>query len=310
MTIYYKYYSHLPLEFFDKPSILLTPVAKLNDPFEALLPTDIYDDIIQSVTNNSSGFIKKELTDLVQIKKILVNLMITFGIVSFSETQRNLLMWAHYANQHQGLCIGYDIETLFTKEKASQLKRDAVLHKVRYDSIRHEMFGQKNEFKEAIDAINYIIYNVMLTKGDGWIYEKEHRLIINLDHADEIIFSKISNSQIKTLIKQLVNENAITQHKDSELKYTNNIKDTTHGIGFFSHYKVASLFVNIDPKSIKSIYFGCRTDDGYIDKVKSVISNEHHALHGVHIQKFALREGANKSYGTRAFTGNPLILND
>ena len=68
MTIYYKYYSHLPLEFFDKPSILLTPVAKLNDPFEALLPTDIYDDIIQSVTNNSSGFIKKELTDLGKVR--------------------------------------------------------------------------------------------------------------------------------------------------------------------------------------------------------------------------------------------------
>ena len=26
--------------------------------------------------------------------------------------------------------------------------------------------------------------------------------------------------------------------------------------------------------------------------------------------KDMLREGANKSYGTRAFTGNPLILND
>ncbi len=27
-------------------------------------------------------------------------------------------------------------------------------------------------------------------------------------------------------------------------------------------------------------------------------------------ENYAAKEGANKSYGTRAFTGNPLILND
>ncbi|QLI59461.1 hypothetical protein C1C92_22450 [Aeromonas caviae] len=44
-----------------------------------------------------------------------------------------------------------------------------------------------------------------------------------------------------------------------------------------------------------------------------------HSLTSVYVSKKALKaswyapsvkEGANKSYGTRAFTGNPLILND
>ncbi len=40
---------------------------------------------------------------------------------------------------------------------------------------------------------------------------------------------------------------------------------------------------------------------------KTQPSKEHLSL--VHLHGF-VREGANKSYGTRAFTGNPLILND
>src|SRR5690606_30132625 len=34
------------------------------------------------------------------------------GVTCFSKNCKNLLMWAHYANNHTGMCIGYDLVML------------------------------------------------------------------------------------------------------------------------------------------------------------------------------------------------------
>lgn len=32
-----------------------------------------------------------------------------FGVLCFSENKADLLQWAHYADRHKGLCLGFDV---------------------------------------------------------------------------------------------------------------------------------------------------------------------------------------------------------
>ncbi|WP_240533623.1 PAS domain-containing protein [Aeromonas veronii] len=49
---------------------------------------------------------------------------------------------------------------------------------------------------------------------------------------------------------------------------------------------------------------GPATDQEVINRLRSCLTS------GEYFEGMTTKEGANKSYGTRAFTGNPLILND
>ncbi len=72
----------------------------------------------------------------------------------FSEINDSLLMWAHYANHLNGVCLRFDT----TKDKLFQN-----VHKVDYSKFR----SNSND------------YNVYFTKSLDWSYEQEWRLVQN-----------------------------------------------------------------------------------------------------------------------------------
>jgi hypothetical protein len=86
----------------------------------------------------------------------------TTGVLSLSERSDSILMWSHYADKHQGICLGYDPDYL-----------PAALFPVQYLEKRpvyhwsEQLGGRKHDQ----------IYEALCTKDESWSYEKEWRVI-------------------------------------------------------------------------------------------------------------------------------------
>lgn len=91
------------------------------------------------------------------------------GICCFASTADNPLLWSHYADQHHGLCVGYDLNR---KPKPN-------LHKVIYggnriihtSTIAKAVIEKNAQYQEILDR------DVLLRKALPWSYEKEWRLL-------------------------------------------------------------------------------------------------------------------------------------
>ena len=85
----------------------------------------------------------------------------SFGILCLSEIRDSLLLWAHYAENHSGVCIEYEINT----DKNGLLP---VNYSTQYPTLSIYDFGLN--LGQTTDSI-------LATKSMEWAYEKEWRYI-------------------------------------------------------------------------------------------------------------------------------------
>ena len=119
-----------------------------------------------------------------------------FGIVSFSENPRHPLMWSHYTTDGSGFVIGYDREQL---EKLSS--RDRSLSPVHYKDQLDLLTGY-----EPVGWPEGRLNVLLSTKSSHWDYEKEWRLIVELNetigvgqrdrHGQPINLLRVPNSAV------------------------------------------------------------------------------------------------------------------
>lgn len=109
------------------------------------------------------------------------------GILSLTRTHANALMWAHYADKHQGMVIGIDVEAAgFTDEKTNLIP--AQFGSVIYVSRRVTgPFSSKPTTSLAVGATHHFpvdhyekLQRVFLHKPLTWAYEEEVRVIKSL----------------------------------------------------------------------------------------------------------------------------------
>lgn len=105
-----------------------------------------------------------------------------FGIYSLSKEYDNLLMWSHYADSHQGFCIGLDTKILYNNVP--------LLAQVIYDP--NNKYPEIGLFDESIESF----IRLFITKSKCWSYENEYRFIY-LDHSKYSL--KIENECIKQI---------------------------------------------------------------------------------------------------------------
>ena len=91
------------------------------------------------------------------------------GIYSLTLTPLDELLWAHYANKHEGFCIGYDSELLTNEEK------HVYSSNVIYSNSPAISTGLEYLFYDKED----IIKKTAFYKSKRWEYEKEFRIISN-----------------------------------------------------------------------------------------------------------------------------------
>ena len=98
------------------------------------------------------------------IKKYIFEKKLALGICSFSETNDNDLMWAHYADQFKGICIAYSFEDLLTT-----LGPNIDFVRLTYSEKIHRIYRKHTSDDDVAKRI-------LSTKSHRWLYEREWRL--------------------------------------------------------------------------------------------------------------------------------------
>lgn len=133
--------------------IRISRLLELNDPFE---------------------FIGVELSDRPfrrAVKETKTELSKSNGILCFSSTWKNPVLWSHYADRHRGVCLGFDIPR-------------GILEPVSYVDTR---VTQPQVLDEAFMKC------LLFTKFVHWAYEQEYRAYVSLtEEVDGHYFMKFS----------------------------------------------------------------------------------------------------------------------
>ena len=194
-------------QFLDNHSIYFSSCKQFNDPFESAInlltkytPQQYYDTFIFAGMNPQ---LAKELTRQVFdgtidgdtiIKQLTEDVISSTGYFCMTTKPDNLLMWAHYADGHKGVCLKFDI--------LKDLDSFLVPVKVDYNS-------QYINF----DCLSSDLLSVLRRKSPDWEYEDEYRIIktdhqglweIKQDCLVEIIFGCRTSVEDKISIKSIV----------------------------------------------------------------------------------------------------------
>jgi Protein of unknown function (DUF2971) len=89
------------------------------------------------------------------------------GILCFSEPRSDILMWAHYANKHTGVCCGFDTNLDFFRDIRQ------VTYNANYPKENLLLRVARNKEEDQREIMRFIFF----TKSEHWSYEKEWRLI-------------------------------------------------------------------------------------------------------------------------------------
>lgn len=157
-------------DFFKHPTLRLSQRCALNDPFELSPDQDTLDKILED--SHREDFFQ-QIVEYASDEGFDDT-----GIISFTESYNNLLMWSHYADEHKGVVVEFDHKKL-NDHFNQALGQSSSLERVLYNRERHEILPHATSPKRNL-----------LTKSDDWIYEKEHRIITNISNADYFLISE------------------------------------------------------------------------------------------------------------------------
>ncbi len=138
------------LEALENRRLKIARISDLNDPFE-LLGTDL-----------SNQELRKAFVEM----KFALNK--NRGLLCFSKSWRNPLLWSHYSDRHRGLCLGFDVP-------------DKLLMSVTYTRERttsEKLFSNDQSVKERE------MKRLLRTKFSHWRYENEVRWFVRLEDKD------------------------------------------------------------------------------------------------------------------------------
>ena len=195
-------------------SLKFTNPNEFNDPFdcdEELISLNITEKFLSDFINRNQPNKNRDekrrlLREMLKGEKRFISIFNAelqkqkdqFRVSCFSKTEKEILMWSHYANKHRGICIGF---------QKSGFSRNP-------DSIPTEVI-----YLDEFRPIDYESGNLeafkgwLTTKSDKWSYEEEVRLfnykkkeIISFEQelVKEIIFGcKVEESEITKTIQNL-----------------------------------------------------------------------------------------------------------
>ena len=138
------------LEALEARRLKIARISDLNDPFEML------------GTNLSNQELRNAFVEM----KFALNK--NRGLLCFSKSWRNPLLWSHYSDRHRGLCLGFDVP-------------DKLLMNVTYTRKRttsEKLLSNDQSVKERE------MKRLLRTKFSHWRYENEVRRVVSLEDKD------------------------------------------------------------------------------------------------------------------------------
>lgn len=218
----YRSGSDLDLEALEEDKLWASSLKEFNDPFEAKVSVDrqalaerrlreseelrsvmaakgigkdhpLYPGILKEL-NADAGSLSQWLD--AQCGKPLIG--------CFSEDHASILMWAHYANSHKGICIGYSYEKLLEYYGLN-------LYPVTYS----DRFERTDTF-DGVENYEHFLRS-FLTKATPWAYEKEWRLIARYNHSGEYLRGELIGAPVPERIYMGVSIPEETEKRLKEL---------------------------------------------------------------------------------------------
>ena len=86
------------------------------------------------------------------------------GLLCFSKSWQNPVLWSHYADEHKGICLGFDVP-------------ESCLHEVKY-------VPERLQFEQLVPDEDQL-QQLLRTKFKDWGYEAEYRRIVCLHKTCE-----------------------------------------------------------------------------------------------------------------------------
>ena len=151
-----------------------------------------------------------------------------YRIACFSRRMPEL-MWAHYADQHTGVCLEYDFDSdlhVDVRLPAVKIRNNGVERGITDDSLfvifwrdvlyRDKKPGLRIEEDRVTEGFNTL--NAVITKSEIWSYEEEKRLIVRYAPSfqpDDTVYTDICKSclngvyfgcRIEKLIREEIQE--------------------------------------------------------------------------------------------------------
>ena len=151
----------------------------------------------------------------------------TTGISCFSEREDSLLMWAHYANNHRGICVEYNLLNINKELGFTAVPIIYSNDRTCFDSI--ESYGEKDIWEFFIESLT--------SKSMEWNYEKEWRIIrdqvacgsqwdvnkkgalLKMIRPDSIILGCATNLEFEKEIMRYCDDNKIKLYKMKKDQY-------------------------------------------------------------------------------------------
>ena len=168
------------VELFSERKIYLNNATKFNDPFECRPALTYHQSalkrqlLLKEMTRHHFPDANRQavrklmkgkdhlLTNPTVLEASYQGFVNTVGIYCLSERNDDILMWSHYADSHQGLCLQFDAST----EKTIFWEAFKVVYQEEYPVVNIMDMGKAEEFRKAL-----------LTKSDHWNYEQERRIL-------------------------------------------------------------------------------------------------------------------------------------
>lgn len=172
--------------------IYLTSPSEFNDPFDCKIPRNFLSLKSSEIEEFQNKLAQKRYAEnpsinygeqLFQIKTHMSNikdfqgedekayfkiLNENYGIFSLSTTFNVILLWSHYANNHQGFCVGFKEEKL--RYFGGFVRTGIVAYQTDFPQIKPKAQETKEEKYDRIRIQT-------TTKSEDWKYEQEYRLI-------------------------------------------------------------------------------------------------------------------------------------
>jgi len=198
--------------FFAKP-------VNLNDPFDCHLDIQkAVKNVMEMAVQNDNEIGVQRLQILIDHKKTLSSIekaIHEWGVCSFSfslNMEKEPLMWSHYAGNHCGACILYEIPEDFLVDESNKILG---VDRVKYDknpltNLLLDYSNINNEIKDDFD--NDIIKTIIMSKNSCWDYEQEVRIIrkesgrldIPKSYIKKICFGLHTSDEDISLIREIV----------------------------------------------------------------------------------------------------------
>jgi hypothetical protein len=157
------------------PSLYFAKPNSLNDPFDCRI--DLQNSFARAASS-TTGDRKKWLSQFLDVQPFFENWKIVMdglGVCCFSSTAVDTLLWAHYADNHRGVCLEYRLPPSCILDPPFRLAAGGAVDYRTEPLTEWLKNGSFDMDKDSFIKAVALIY--LRAKSPAWSYEKEARII-------------------------------------------------------------------------------------------------------------------------------------